>query len=164
MVTHPRAGRGRPGVRGRSPLLLLSLLRDLGGGGWPREASGQRRPWLGSRSPSLEGHALPVSGAFGAAFKPLGPAGTSPGQGVPGSRREPGGRAGRTLTLLFLGGPPTVLRAEKGPEAVGEERGGADGQVATCLALTWGFHLFITVSLLPTVDTPFIPFPETLGL
>lgn len=95
-----------------------------------------------------------MPGASGAASQPWG---TSPGPGVSVSSRKPWGRASwapRTLTQLFLFALPILSEPGKEPEAAEEE------ELVIRLALALMFHLFITISFLPTVVTPF---PELLG-
>lgn len=149
-VTPHRAGRGRPGVQGGpTPAARLSPPGDLGGGapGGVQAAA----PLAGGHVHLPEKDRLSRCPVFPERHPSPGPRGSSPGAGVPGSRREAAGGAGRAPGTLTL----PVLSARR----LGEG-GAVDNQVATCLALPRGFHLFIPVSLLPTVVTPF---SEILG-
>lgn len=92
---------GRPRVQGGpTPAARLSPPGDLGGGA--REACRQLRPWLGGHVHLLEKDGVSPCPVFPERHPSPGPGGSSPGPGVPGSRREAAGgacRAPGTLTL-----------------------------------------------------------------
>lgn len=145
LSTLPAAGDLRwgegPGWQAGSLPLLLS---------WPCVGTGEGAAGPGRRQGSRAlgwGHIhLPFSGrtysprdrCLRSGIPALGPAGTWPGPGAPGSRREPQGGAGLGYqdpysALPFC--PPTVLRAEKNLR-LGRRRSWQSGCRLPCLALT----------------------------
>ena len=145
---------GRPGVQGGpTPAARLSPPGDLGGG--PREACRQLRPWLGVTSTFPRRTDCPRAQCFRSGIPVLGPAAAHRDRECP----VPAGKL-RAGPAGLLGPLPCQSRLPGGWGRGRGGEGGVDNQVATCRALPRGFHLFIPVSLLPTVVTPF---SEILG-
>lgn len=118
---------GRPGVQGGpTPAARLSPPGDLGGG--PREACRQLRPWLGGHVHLPEKDGLSPCPVFPEWHPSPGPGGSLPGPGVPGSRREAAGGAGRASGTLT----PPVSSARR----LGEGAGGRE-ELIIRLPLAW---------------------------